>query len=220
MNQQARSDAYVHDDAAYVLGALSPDERRVFEAHLSDCADCTARVAYVREVPDMLGGLSADELADEPPPDTLLPALLRRANERRRRQRWTMSALAGLAAACLVALAVAVWPFGSSEGGSAPTPRDFVAVSDAPVRADATLVSKSWGTQIDVHCSYTEGVKEAFSYLLRVVDEDGQADDLGSWVVPPDSDISYIAGTRLDVDQISKVQITKTDGTPILELDP
>ncbi|MDT4946344.1 MAG: putative zinc-finger, partial [Pseudonocardiales bacterium] len=31
------TDPFVHDDAAYVLGALSDAERREFEAHLETC---------------------------------------------------------------------------------------------------------------------------------------------------------------------------------------
>jgi hypothetical protein len=38
-------DPFEHDDAAYVLGALSPAERAAFEEHLQSCADCTARAS-------------------------------------------------------------------------------------------------------------------------------------------------------------------------------
>ena len=31
---------YADQAAAYALGALTPDERALFEAHLADCADC------------------------------------------------------------------------------------------------------------------------------------------------------------------------------------
>ena len=32
-------------DAAYVLGALDADDRRVFERHLRTCSECAAAVA-------------------------------------------------------------------------------------------------------------------------------------------------------------------------------
>ena len=39
------TDKYREWDGAYVLGALSPEERLEFEDHLPDCPDCTAAVA-------------------------------------------------------------------------------------------------------------------------------------------------------------------------------
>lgn len=217
------SDPFAFDDGAYVLGALSDDERRAFEAHLEICPDCRARVAEVRGVPALLTGVIADELAEDPTvaagpvPDTLLPGLLRRAGARRSRQRWLIGGLAAVVVGCLVALAVTLWP--SSGGGSAHQPRPFVAVGQSPVQATATLVAKDWGTEIDVHCSYAEGVPRPFPYQLRVFDAKGTAEDIGSWIVPVGEDMDYQTGTRYPLDQISKLQILRTDGTPVLELD-
>lgn len=218
------SDPYAYEDGAYVLGALSDEERRAFEAHLATCADCRARVAEVRGVPALLTGITAAELASEPVgdstagpvPDTLLPGLLRRAG-RRSRQRWLIGGLAAAVVACLVALTITLWP--SSGGSSSRQPRPFVALGQSPVRATATLVSKVWGTEIDVHCSYAEGVPRPFPYRLRVYDSTGEADDAGSWTVPVGHDMNYQTGTRYPLNQISKLEILKTDGTPILELD-
>ena len=47
-----------HDEqtlaAAYVLGALEPDERRAFEAHVAECATCAEEVRALRPVADAL----------------------------------------------------------------------------------------------------------------------------------------------------------------------
>jgi anti-sigma factor RsiW len=216
----AEHDPFVYDDAAYVLGALSEDERQAFEAHLATCADCQARVAEVRDLPALLAGISGADVAEEAPPETLLPGLLRRAGQRRHRQRWLVSGLGAVAAACLVALAVVLWPFGSSGSGTATAQaRTFHPITQTFVKADAVLVSKPWGTQIDVHCSYAEGVNQAFPYSLRVYDEAGDADNLGSWLVPVGQDMRYQTGTRYSVSDIAKLQILKSDGTPVLELD-
>jgi hypothetical protein len=212
-------DPFVHDDAAYVLGALSDDERRAFEAHLSICADCSARVAEVRDIPDLLAGITAADLADEPVPDTLLPGLLRRGGRQRARQRWLVGGLGAAVAACLIAVAVVIWPFGSSGGTATSPPREFVALSQTPVRATAALVAKEWGTEIEVHCSYAEGVTRPFPYVLRVFNAGGKGEDVGSWTVPVGRDMDYQTGTRYLVGDISKLQILETDGTPILELD-
>jgi anti-sigma-K factor RskA len=42
-------------DAAYVLGALSPAERREFEDHLDDCEKCRAAVSELSALPGLLG---------------------------------------------------------------------------------------------------------------------------------------------------------------------
>jgi anti-sigma-K factor RskA len=59
-----------HDEAveltgAYVLGALSADERAAFEVHLASCSRCTAEVRALRPVSDALGQSS---LPIDPPP--------------------------------------------------------------------------------------------------------------------------------------------------------
>jgi anti-sigma factor RsiW len=54
-------DPYEHDDAAYVLGALSPTERAAFEEHLLTCDECAARVREIEDVPDLLAGIGATE---------------------------------------------------------------------------------------------------------------------------------------------------------------
>jgi len=61
---------FSHEDAfeltgAYVLGALSADERAAFEVHLASCSRCTAEVRALRPVTDALGQGS---LPIDPPP--------------------------------------------------------------------------------------------------------------------------------------------------------
>ena len=217
MTPITQPDPFQYDDAAYVLGALSDDERQAFEAHLATCADCRARVAEVRDVPTLLAGIGAAELVDETPPETLLPGLLRRARQRRRRQRWLISGLGTVAAACLIALVVAVWP-ATSPGSGAPAPRAMHQLVSVPVQATARLVSKPWGTEIDLACRYAEGVERSLPYRLVVIDRHGQDEDLGSWQLVPDANVAYTAGTALRPTDIARVQITTQDGKPILEL--
>jgi len=87
-------DRFVHDDAPYVLGMLSADERAAFEQHLSGCAECAARVAEIADLPGLLATVPPDEIDDEVPA-TLLPGLLRRAGVERRRRNWLTAGLAG-----------------------------------------------------------------------------------------------------------------------------
>jgi hypothetical protein len=208
-------DPFEYDDAAYVLGALSDGERAAFQNHLATCVACSARVSSIANVPALLASVTAADLVDEAAPDTLLPGLLKRAGAHRRRQRWLVSGLAGVAAASVLALVVLVWP---SSSASTPTPRAMSAVAASPVHATAALSATSWGTEIYLRCRYDAGVTSRIPYRLVVVDKHGQSHDLGSWTLPPDRAVDYTSGTSLSADQISRVEITLPDGTSILRL--
>jgi hypothetical protein len=63
-------DRYAEWDAAYVLGALSPSDRRVYERHLGECPACRAAVAELAGMPGLLSTLSpahAEALVAEAP---------------------------------------------------------------------------------------------------------------------------------------------------------
>jgi hypothetical protein len=165
---------------------------------------------------DQPSGADLGLVVTQRPPDTLLPGLLRRAATERRRRRGLMAGLAALAAACLVALAILAWPTTTSSGH--PAPRALSPVIASPVRADATLVGKAWGTEIDLHCRYSAGVEAGTPYLLVVRDRHGHPEKLGTWTLPPGKQISFSAGTALRPSQIGQVEVALTDGTAILRL--
>jgi hypothetical protein len=218
-------DPFAHYDGAYALGALDDDDRRAFEAHLETCPDCQARVADLRATASLLALLPpsidlndlTDDPVDEPAPDTLLPRLLREAGRERARRRWLTAAVSGLAAAALVALAVVLWPGGS--GTPAPAAQAFAAVRPSPLTATAQLVTKAWGTEIDLHCTYPASDNDRFGYNLVVIDKNRKPHDAGDWtLVPGRAGIDFTGGTSVPRDQIASGQITTPTGTPILEL--
>ncbi|HEV7203672.1 MAG TPA: zf-HC2 domain-containing protein [Jatrophihabitans sp.] len=210
-------DPFEHDAAVYVLGALDPDDRLAFEEHLAACPDCRDRVEQLRPTVALMAAVRADgfDLEPGPVPDTLLPGLLREAARERSRRRRLTAGLAGLAAACLVALVIVVWP-----SGSAPKPvaREMTAVRTSPVHATATLLGRKWGTQIDLHCYYDEGVAVSMPYDLVVVDKANAKHDAGSWWLTPEGATDFTGGTSVRPDRIAEVQVTLPDGTPILRL--
>ncbi|HEX2772888.1 MAG TPA: zf-HC2 domain-containing protein, partial [Micromonosporaceae bacterium] len=138
---------YLHDDGAYILGALSPMERARYEDHLATCAACRDAVVEVAALPALLGRVTigdlrppvADSAAPEPnltgQPDDLLAGLVDAAQARRRRDRrvarWRNAGVAVAAAA--VALAVGL---GVGLGlPSAPPERVAQPPSSAPTTA-------------------------------------------------------------------------------------
>ena len=210
-------DPYRFDDAAYVLGALDPTERAAYEAHLKTCPDCAAQVRELTGVPDLLAGVDPAEFADpsaDPVPDTLLPGLLREGRRRVRRQRILVGSLAAVAAACVLALVIALWPSSTAS----PASRPFVAVAQSPISASATVTATAWGTAIDVHCHYRADATHAWHYQLVAVDRAGKRHPLGDWALPPYKDIDYEAGTALTPDQIARLEITLPSGRPLLQL--
>lgn len=210
-------DRFAHLDGAYVLGALDPHERAEFEAHLVSCAACRARVEEIRPTVALLAVARADGYVDEvePVPDTLLPGLLRQAGRERARRRWFTASIAAVAAACLVSLVVVLWP---PTKGAGPVTRELQAVRVSPVHATASLVSRSWGTEIDLHCRYDTGVAPNLPYKLRVIDTSSEGYDAGSWTLVPGRVTDFTGGAAVPRDRIKYVQITLEDGTPILQL--
>lgn len=217
------TDPFAHSDAAYVLGALDAAERHEFEAHLTTCPDCQSRVAEARDTVGLLAALppsAVDEVAAaaEPVPDTLLPSLLRSARRERARRRWFTAGVGAIAAACLVALAIVLWPGGGSSN-SRPAPQAFTAVRPSPVSATAQLVSRDWGTEIDLRCTYPASDDYRFAYRLVVVDRSDNSHPAGDWsLVPGRGDITFTGGTSVPKDQIASLQITTATGVPVLQL--
>ncbi|HZT53743.1 MAG TPA: anti-sigma factor [Gaiellaceae bacterium] len=105
------ADELMHDLAAgYALDALSPDEERLFEAHLAHCPSCQAAVAAFVE--------TAAELAFASPPvqepaelrDRILAAARREGGTVVAiRPRWAYPALAAAAVAACLAIGFGVW---------------------------------------------------------------------------------------------------------------
>jgi hypothetical protein len=213
------ADPFLHFDGAYVLGALDDADRRAFETHLETCPECRARVDEVRPTAGLLAGLSLSAFDDPGPvPDTLLPGLLRKAGRERNRRRWLTASIGVVAAACVAALVAVAWP-GGSDTGNQPAPQAFSAVQPSPVTATARLVSRGWGTEIDLNCRYTAKVERYVPYDLVVVDTSNKKHAAGSWTLTPQHTIKFTGGTDVPRAQIDKVQITLANGKPILQLD-
>lgn len=209
-------DPFRYDDGAYVLDALPPGERAAFEGHLTTCPECRARVAEARAAAGLLAGLTEVDFADPGPvPDTLLPGLLRQAG-RERTRRWLVSGSIGaVAAAIITALVIVLWP-GSST--TRPPAEAMVPVVPSPVTATATLVSKAWGTEIDLNCHYSDDIDRYEPYKLFVVDKLGGLHAVGSWTLSPGHEVDFTTGTAVQESDIARVEITRENGSPILRL--
>jgi Putative zinc-finger len=230
---------FAHDDAAYVLGALAPAERLEFEKHLATCGECTRAVQELAGLPGLLGRVDARVLeqppADEPVPDTLLPALSREVVRARRRRTF---AAAGLAAAVVAVVAVGA-PIvanqiddgdGRSPSASAPSaePIDIVTrpmspVGEVPVEATLGLEQVKWGTKLLLTCSYEpQSVKynlpPSVDYTLFVRTRGGTTEQVGSWRSIGGTTMHLAAATSSNRGDIESVEVRTPSGRVVLRL--
>ena len=214
------ADPYARMDGAYLLGALSPEERARYEAHLEECSACRDAVERLASVLPYLAesdetALDAAELPAAP--DTLLPQLLAAAGRASRRRSAVTAALGTLAVACV--MAIVFLTTGALRAG--PTPgRPMTALAATPVTAEVRLQSTPWGTRIDLTCRYTSVRSAAvgYSYALSVLGTDGRRHELGTWQLSPGAQVSFTTGTALSIAQISSIDVTDPYGTRVLTL--
>lgn len=229
-------------DGAYVLGALSPADRRAYEEHLRTCAACSADVSELAGLPGLLRQVSAEDafaLLDTPPaegtatngetratgttesaPD-VLPALLAAARRRRMRTRW-WAAGSLLAAAAIVAVSVFALPaVFAPHTDVAGTRVTLSQVEPSALSADVRLVTEPWGTRIESSCSYSEvsGTEgKSWAYAMVVTDRSGTQTQVATWTAGPGTTVKPTATTSVAKADIASIDIrSAVDGTVLLK---
>jgi hypothetical protein len=211
------TDQFAHDDAAYVLGALGPAERRAFEEHLSGCADCARAVADLAGLPGLLGQVDESAFtspdAAPPLPETLLPGLLREVRRRRRRTR--LITLAGVAASTVLLVMLGglllARGTGSSPETSPPGPtQTMTQLHQHQLTATVALQKVAWGTRMQLSCTYKSdswGGEAPPTYALVVHTRDGQSEQVATWRAVPDQETHLEAATAADPGEIASVDV-------------
>jgi hypothetical protein len=228
-------DPFMEDDAAYVMGALTPEDRRAFEAHLLDCPRCRQSVDELSGVTDLLEKVPLARVLQpgkvpEAPPDLLLPLLIGAARAERRR-RAVRTALSGAVAASVIALAIVI---GVTQTGSTPpaTPPAgatvaMTAVRPAAVEATLQLAPAPWGTRVSLDCRWVNtpagtdpNVKKV--YRLVAVPRDGGAEQvLAQWAVLPGQDAKVTGSTNLATSRIATIELRAVaDDSLLLQASP
>jgi anti-sigma factor RsiW len=216
---------YATWDAAYVLGSLSPADRREYETHLSVCPLCNQAVSELSGMPALLskldGGTVAAMAADDlTPAPNLLPSLLSEVYGRRRRVRMVTWA-SGAAAAVL--LAVGLFVSVAWQHPTSPPPQ--ASVSALPMAQIATnelastvsISSRHWGTYIDLNCVCLAPVTAHHDKLaMVVVSRDGAHTQLATWVADPGHTANPAGSISTPVEQIAAVQIVSADSGQVL----
>jgi Putative zinc-finger len=226
-------DRYVTWDAAYVLGSLSRDDRREYEAHLATCERCRAAVAEISGIPALLAMMDLEDVRalDDETPETpplrpeVLDSILDKVRWRRRRSRWLTSAAVGVAAALLaVGVVIAIRP--EIVGLENYTPEEttqameMAKVSETPINASISLTGFGWGTRIDMACSYGEwgqaGTIPPQSLGMVVVGRDGSHTEVATWLGLSGATALPSATTPMQKDEIAAVQLVSSDNGKVL----
>ncbi|WP_298458612.1 anti-sigma factor [uncultured Cellulomonas sp.] len=234
-------DPFEMDDAAYVLGALSPQERARYEAHLQTCDACTRSVTELAGLPGVLRRLPADVVeslddvtaadddgADAGASSAVLARVVdagEREDRRERRVRTLRWASALTTAAAALVVAALAW-FGPGAGGrdEPPPPTaqvDFSALGATELSASASLREVAWGTKIELECAYppelaTVADGEQLRYSLVVHDTAGTSQQVATWNAVAGRELTIDAATAVRAPDIDRLEVLAEDGTVLL----
>lgn len=226
-------DRYSTWDAAYVLGSLSSEERREYEAHLTTCPQCRAGVAELSGMPALLSLIDLDDVraidGEQPDPPLrpeVLDSVMAEVGARRRRTRWLTTSVAALAAVLLaVGIVVLARPetFGLQRGTEQQSAQmlEMSKVAQTPINASIALTGYTWGTRIDMACSYGDwGSKGAQPQDLGmvVVGRDGSREQVATWLGLSGATALPSGNTQKPMDDIAAIQmVSVADGKVLLE---
>lgn len=199
---------------AYVLGHLSDEEVPGVRAHLDGCASCRAEVEELRAVVEVLPTADPERESRAAAPPELAERVFARIARARaeaglRRRRRLVSVLAAAAATAAVALA-AVSLFPSASAGRQ------VAFAELPagVDAGAYLLSRPWGTEIELEVAGLSG--DGAGYAVWLEDSGGERTPAGTFVAVPDRELRVVLASALPMEDAVALGVSDPEGRTVM----
>lgn len=232
-------DVYKEWDAAYVLGALSYEERKEYEAHLTQCSACSGALALLAGIPGFLGkidsqtaiglmsGSSTDPTSDSMDESVFMQKLATRAGQERRktRIRQTIGLVAAVVISVSVGLTTGVLVHNSHGVTTAPanalaTSWHLTNLQPEIMSANLHITSKTWGTHFDWSCTYSKNAAAwgpSVRYNFVVTDYSGRKSTVATWSPSGGTAKGLSATTALSQSQIKMLEVTITgSANPII----
>jgi hypothetical protein len=235
-------DPYSSWDAAYVLGSLTPADRREYEQHVAGCPSCRDRLAELSGLPGLLSLVGRDTLDPAPAPlPSATPYAVFARKVRRRRTGLAAAAAAavlvlggGTAAvtASLLPPAAAPAAHATMAPGGATVQLAFTSSGQRVLTARGQASAEPWGTVLSWTCSYTASASpagygspegpaesnpsESRSYVMVLVTTAGDRVPLATWQASPGSTVSPVATTSVPLGSMRELLIQE-QGTPAPE---
>ncbi|MCI2422404.1 zf-HC2 domain-containing protein [Saccharopolyspora sp. K220] len=204
------TDPFADFDAAYVLGALSPEDRSAFEEHMTTCDACADSVRLLAGVPGLLAQVDAHQVSAEPAPSDQLSKLATEVQRTRRRR--LLATAAAAAAGLLICLALVL----ATPLTEHPVGAEMTALGAYPVHANINLSDVPTGTRVDMSCRY-EGSRGG-DYVLVAVQRDGRTADLATWYAMPKDTAELAMTTPLRRAEIQSLELRVPGGPTLLRL--
>lgn len=197
--------------AAYVLGALDSEDRKLFERHLDTCDLCAADVAAFAPIPGLLGKVDVGPV-EEVPASVLTEATNRVLGERRNlvasRTRWRWTAVAALVAL----VAVLFNGFAGSD--------DLTALALEPewgVTGEVTVSARGWGTEVGFDLAQ---LPPNATCIAWAVGNDGEWQQVAWWGPTPSHRARLTGASSLQLDDVAEIVVTTTDRSEIVTRAP
>jgi len=174
------------DVGAYALGLLEAHDRHDFEQHLATCPECTAELAELSGLRELLADLDPVEPAADGPDQAQIADVVRRQSGTQRRRALVRRSLGLAAGAALLAGGVGIGIAAAHRPGPHVPPPPGLVVRQATnpgtgVTGKVELVPKAWGTAVTLNLS---GIHGPLTCQLIAVSKTGQRTVVTGWFVP------------------------------------
>lgn len=233
----ADHDALHHLVGAYVLGALEPGERALFEEHLTLCPRCSGELKSLSALAGFLNTVPAETAIRMAAPQTaagpvhrirgssapragapettdqprLAPLMAQLATRRRRTRRRTTGLVSGTAAAFLVIGFAA----GPALTGSPKPEESYTSSAASGPQVQLGLVKKAWGTELALD---GRGLPDRGVISLWVRDTSGNYDRAASWNATAQGRAKVTGATPVTIEDVETIEIRDTAGQKIAVL--
>ncbi|MCB0990978.1 MAG: zf-HC2 domain-containing protein [Acidimicrobiales bacterium] len=213
-SRHSADDQFREWSGAYVLGALEPDERAMFERHLGDCAGCRADVAAFAALPGLLARVDSDSVSGTFAQDRIADMAIAGARSEyagalRSAQRWRVLAIAACSVAAVLGLAT--WRVSRPSDAPAPAAVELAFVSDATGRV--AIEDKAWGTSIELELS---DLPWRDQYQLWTVAQNGGWSLAASWGPTAAGAARLTGAASVGAATLDRVVITSSDRDDIV----